>query len=495
MTKREGRRGWTEAMLMLMAILVVSAGALWASAQTFKSLVSFSGTNGSQPATPLVQGFDGNLYGVTYGGGNVEPQCSTSLSSAGCGTVFRVTPAGVLTTLYAFCAQSGCTDGINPTGLAVGTDGNFYGTTASGGSNGKGTIFKITPAGALTTLHNFADTDGSSPAGTMAGSSAGTFFGVTANGGTNSWGTVFKITTTGTFTSLFDFNLSNGGTPESGLVLGTDGNFYGTTFFGGTSTACTYGCGTVFKITPAGVLTTLHSFISTDGESPFGQLVQGIDGNFYGTTSQGGLSDCSSLDDGCGTVFKITRTGTLTTLASFDSTNGGEPSGLFQATDGNFYGTTVIGGSSTTCDGGCGTLYSVTSTGTLTTLRNFAKADGAAPGAAPSQSTNGTLYGTTQSGGSKCSPNGCGTVYSLSVSLGAFVETLPASGKVGAAVIILGSGLRGSTSVTFNGTAATFTVISPTEIKTTVPTGATTGKVKVTTPSGVLTSNLNFRVQ
>jgi len=491
MAKRDGSRGWTEAMLT--AILVVSSGAPWASAQTFTSLVSFSGTNGSQPAAPLVQGFDGNLYGVTYGGGNVEPQCSTSLSAAGCGTVFKVTPAGVLNTLHAFCAQSGCTDGINPTGLTVGTDGNFYGTTASGGSSGKGTVFKITPAGTLTTLHNFTGTDGASPAGMMAGV-AGAFYGATSGGGTNSWGTVFKITTSGTFTSLFDFNLSNGGTPESGLVQGTDGNLYGTTFFGGTSTACTSGCGTVFKITPAGVLTTLHTFISTDGEAPFGQLVQGTDGNFYGTTTQGGLSDCSSLDDGCGTVFKITRTGTLTTLVEFDSTNGGEPSGVFQATDGNFYGTTVLGGSSTACDDGCGTIYNVTSTGTLATLHNFAKVDGDAPGAAPFQSTNGTLYGTTQSGGTKCSPNGCGAVYSLSVSLGAFVETLPASGNVGAAVVILGTGLKGSTSVTFNGTAATFTVVSGTEIKTTVPNGATTGKVKVTTPTGVLTSNLSFRI-
>lgn len=491
MTKRDKRRGWTEAMLM--AIFVVSAGVTWASAQTFTSLVSFSGTNGSQPVVPLVQGFDGNLYGVTYGGGNIELECSTSLSSAGCGTVFRVTPAGVLTTLHAFCAQSGCADGFFPTGLTLGTDGNFYGTTASGGSGNKGTAFKLTPSGTLTTLHNFVGTDGASPAGTMAASSGGTFYGVTAGGGTNSWGTVFKITTSGTFTSLFDFNLTNGGAPEGGLVQGTDGNLYGTTYFGGTSTACESGCGTVFKITPAGVLTTLHTFISTDGEAPFGQLVQGTDGNFYGTTREGGLSDCSSLD-GCGTAFKITRTGTLTTLVSFDSTNGGEPSGLFQATDGNFYGTTVIGGSSSACDDGCGTIYDVTSTGTLTTLHNFAKADGAAPGAAPFQSTSGTLYGTTQSGGSNCSPNGCGTGYSLSVRLGAFVESLPTSGNVGAPVVILGSNLKGSTSVTFNGTAATFIVVSGTEIKTTVPKGATTGKVKVTTPTGVLTSNVSFRV-
>jgi uncharacterized repeat protein (TIGR03803 family) len=475
------------------AILIVPATAISAFAQTFTSIASFNGTNGSQPSIPLIQGFDGNLYGAAYGGGNINSLCSTTLAAAGCGTVFKITPAGVVTTVYPFCKQSGCTDGFNPTGLTVGTDGNFYGTTASGGSSGKGTAFKITPAGTLTTLHSFDGTDGSGPAGTMAAAAGGAFYGVTVGGGANSWGTVFKITAGGTLTTLLDFDLTNGGSPEGGLVQGTDGNFYGTTYYGGSSGACINGCGTVFKITPAGVLTTLHSFVSSDGEAPFGQLVQGTDGNFYGTTSEGGLSDCSGLD-GCGTMFKISSTGTLTTLLSFDSTDGGEPSGVIQATDGNFYGTTGVGGSGSACGDGCGTLYKITSAGTLTTLHDFDRTDGTGPAAAPFQSTNGTLYGTTQSGGANCAPTGCGTVFSLSASLGPFVETLPTSGNVGAAVVILGNNLTGATGVTFNGTAATFTVVSGTEIKTTVPSGATSGKVKVTTPTRTLTSSLSFRV-
>jgi uncharacterized repeat protein (TIGR03803 family) len=230
-------------------------------------------------------------------------------------------------------------------------------------------------------------------------------------------------------TTLHSFDGTNGRNPYAdGLVQGTDGNFYGTTFNGGAN-----GHGTMFKITPGGILTTLHSFHGTDGNgtSPQARLVQGTDGNFYGTTSIGGGHNK-------GTVFKITPGGTLTTLHRFHGTDGSYPyAGLVQGTDGNFYGTTLIGGAN---------------------LND-------------------------------------GTVYSLSAGLGPFVETRPVCGKVGAAVIILGYNLIGTTDVSFNGTAAAFTVVSSTEITTTVPDGATTGKVEVTTPSGTLTSNVNFHVR
>jgi len=177
-------------------------------------------------------------------------------------------------------------------------------------------------------------------------------------------------------------------------------------------------------------------------------------------------------------------------LDSFDGTDGFEPvGGLIQATDGNFYGTTYLGGASDE-----GTVFKITSAGTLTTLHSFCSesgcADGGTPGGALVQGTNGTFYGATAGGGT----NDDGTVFSLAVGLGSFVETLPTSGKVGAAVTILGTNLTGATSVTFNGKAATFTVVSSTEITTTVPTGATTGKVKVVTPSRTLSSNVSFRV-
>ena len=279
----------------------------------------------------------------------------------------------------------------------------------------------------------------------------------------------------------------DGGYPYGGLIQGTDGNFYGTTRNGG---AQNYG--TVFKITQTGTLTTLYSFCfqsgCTDGYFPESRLVQAANGELYGTTVGGGVS---STCTGCGTVFKITPAGTLTTLYTFEgqADGGGPSSGLIQATDGNFYGTAAGGGETSSC-GGCGTIFKITPAGTLTPLENFDLTDGSTPYAGLVQATNGNVYGTTAFGGAF----GAGTVFSLSIGLGPFVETLTASGKVGAAVTILGNDLPGATSVTFNGTAAKFKVVSSTEIKTTVPSPATTGKVKVVTPSHTLTSNLNFRV-
>jgi uncharacterized repeat protein (TIGR03803 family) len=309
-------------------------------------------------------------------------------------------------------------------------------------------------------------------------------------------GTVFKIAAGGTLTTLHSFTgPSDGSSPYAGLVQATDGNFYGTTYLGGAGSACgSVGCGTVFKITPAGTLTTLHSFDGTDGAYPAAGLVQATNGNFYGTTGSGGAN-------GGGTVFEISAAGILTMLYSFDcflGTQGCVPSGpLAQATDGNFYGMTTQGGDNRACDFiGCGTIFEITAGGTLTTLHTFEGTDGAFPAAGLVQATNGNFYGTTESGGSSSNClAGCGTVFSLSVGLGAFVETIPSSGKVGRAVVILGNNLTGSTSVTFNGTPASFTVVpAGTAIKTTVPSGATTGPVQVVTPSGTLTSNLNFRV-
>jgi len=278
----------------------------------------------------------------------------------------------------------------------------------------------------------------------------------------------------------------------AGLVQATDGNFYGATQIGGASTNCSYGCGTIFKITPGGTLTTLHSFDGTDGEYPYGVLVQATNGNFYGTTQYGGVSTNCSY--GCGTIFQMTPGGKLTTLHSFDYTDGFSVfAGLVQATDGNLYGTTSTGGAN-----GYGTIFEATPGGTLTTVHSFDDTDGLAPLAALVQATSGTFYGTTSGGGAvtTCNPSyGCGTVFSLAVGLGPFVETRPASGKVGTNVIILGNNLKGTTSVAFNGTAAAFKVVSNTEIKTSVPNGATTGYVTVTTAKNKVKSNVVFRVR
>jgi uncharacterized repeat protein (TIGR03803 family) len=438
--------------------------------------VSFNGTNGANPyLESLVQGLDGNFYGTTlYGGVHHN------------GTVFRITPAGTLTTLYSFCSKTGCADGYQPfAGLVLATNGNFYGTTAYGGTHGYGTVFRITPAGTLTTLHSFASTDGAYLDAGLVQGTDGNFYGTTHSGGAKGLGTVFKITPAGTLTTLHSFCLNwpstctDGFYPWAGLIQGTDGNFYGTALGGGANG----NYGTIFKITPAGMLTTLHSFCSkggcTDGTQPYAGLVQGSDGNLYGTTLGGG----TSLR---GTVFKITLAGALTTLHSFAGTDGTGPyAGLVQATDGNFYGTVSGGGAN-----GHGTVFKITPAGTLTTLHSFTGADGSGATGGLVQGTNGNFYGTTPYGGT----SGNGLVFSLSVGLGPFVKTLPTSGKVAATVFILGTNLTSSSNVSFNGTSATFTVVSATEIKTAVPGGATTGPVHVTTSVGMLKSNKVFRV-
>ncbi|HEY6292936.1 MAG TPA: choice-of-anchor tandem repeat GloVer-containing protein [Terriglobia bacterium] len=450
------------------------------SAQTFATIHSFDGTDGELPYAAMSQATDGNLYGTTYYGG-----------ASSSGNVFKITTAGTLTTPYSFCSESDCADGEYTYAAPVqGTDGNFYGTTYLGGANDQGTIFKLSPSGALTTLHSFDGTDGAEPLAGVVQAGNGAFYGATYLGGSKGDGTVFKVTSSGTFTMLHSFcsqtGCADGENPFAVLILGTDGNLYGTTLAGGS-----HGDGTVFKITPSGTLTVLHSFCSQsgcpDGEFPQTGMVQGTNGNFYGTTILGGAY-------GNGTIFKITPSGTLTTLYNVCSQSGCPDgnylyAGLTQATDGNLYGIMQIGGAH-----GYGTIFKMTPSGMMTTLYSFCSQSGCSDGEYPAgglvQDTNGNLYGTTADGGTA----GDGTVFSLSVSLGPFVETQPASAKVGAAVNILGTNLTGATSVSFNSTAAVFKVVSSSEITTTVPAGATTGKVQVVTPSGTLSSNVNFRV-
>jgi len=425
------------------AVLVLCAAtAIGLPAQTFTTLFSFDGANGATPSEtlepnlPLIQATNGDLYGTTgLGGAN------------GLGTFFKITPAGALTTLYSFSALC-CSGGNGPVAFVQATSGDFYGTTYSGGATGyAGAVFKFTPAGALTTLYNFCSQS----------------------------------------------NCTDGYNPN-GLIQAANGDFYGTTEYGGAPNQS----GTIFKITPSGTLTTLHTFEGTDGAVPFAGLVQATNGDFYGTTSSGGANGCCN-----GTVFEITPSGAFTTLYSFCSqsgcADGSSPSAaLVQATDGNFYGTAAGGGT----NGGGGTVFKITPGGTLTTLYSFCSqgtfpdcTDGAIPDAPLAQDTDGSFYGTTPvGGGGGCGTAGCGTIFRLSVGLGPFVETRPRFGEVGEAREILGTDLTGATSVSFNGTAAAFTVISPSLIAASVPAGATSGTVQVVTPSGTLSSNVPFRV-
>jgi uncharacterized repeat protein (TIGR03803 family) len=466
------------------AVLVLCATtAIALPAQTLTTLYSFCPqsdcADGGSPLAGLVQATNGDLYGTTASGG-----------ASGNGTVFKITPGGTLTTVHSFCSQTNCTDGADPyAGLVQAANGDLYGTTVEGGADYHGTVFKITPGGTLTTLYSFCSqtncTDGFYPFGGLVQAANGDFYGTTQYAGANGGGTAFKITPGGTLTTLYSFcsqtNCTDGGGPYAGLVQAANGDFYGTT---------SNGYGTVFKITPGGTLTTLYSFCSqsfcTDGTEPYARLVQAANGNFYGTTRSGGAKNR-------GTVFEITPTGTLATLHRFNGTDGATPyAWLVQAADGNLYGTASSGGAI-----GHGTVFKITPSGTLTTLYSFCSqgvypncTDGAAPDAGLVQDTNGDFYGTTSAGGL----GGGGTVFRLSVGLGPFVKAEPPSGKVGAAVKILGTNLTGATSVSFNGTAAVFTVLSPSLITTTIPAGASSGKVQVVTPSGTLSSNASFLV-
>jgi uncharacterized repeat protein (TIGR03803 family) len=299
------------------------------------------------------------------------------------------------------------TNGGGPDGsLVQSTDGSLYGTTDGGGVLSWGTVFKISSRDQLTILHSFCAqtncSDGKIPYAGLVQAINGNFYGTTTEGGANDAGSVFKITPGGTLTTLHSFDGSDGLNPSAGLVQARNGNLYGTTAGGGNN-----GHGTVFKITPGGTLTTLHSFDGTDGGSPFAALVEGTDGNLYGITS--GINT-----NGHGTVFKISLGGDLTTLYSFcvqgSCTDGDGPVGLVQALNGNFYGTTIYRGG-LTCNPpyGCGTVFDVTRQGELTTLHNFDDSDGANPMSGLAQATNKMLYGTTNIGGT----NGNGTVFEI----------------------------------------------------------------------------------
>jgi uncharacterized repeat protein (TIGR03803 family) len=493
------------AALLVLAVITTQS----AQAQTLTTLHSFDDTRGSDPWGGLVQAWNGDLYGTTAGGGS-----GNGINDVFLGTVFKITRSGTLTSLFSFgCGTNGvCPGGEQPRSTLVqAANGDLYGTTPFGGlTSGYGTIFKINPSGTLTHLFVFFCSTTNCPSGAVpeAGliqATDGSFYGTTSEGGNTGFGTdtgggtVFKFSAGG-LTTLYTFcsqsNCNDGAYPYAGLVQAANGDLYGTTTFGGTG-GIHSGDGTVFKITPSGTLTTLYNFCSqsncTDGAVPYAGLIQANDGNLYGTTS---VTDIGSGSGG--TVFKITHSGELTTLYTFCSqsncTDGSTPTaGLVQAADGNFYGTTE-GGGNNTCEGGCGTIFKITPSGALTTLYTFCSqsncTDGAEPYAGLVQDTNGRFYGTTYEGG----VNQAGTVFTLSVGLRPFVKTQPSSGQVGAAIQILGSNLTGATSVTFNGTASTFTVVSASQITTTVPAGATTGKVQVVIPGGTLSSNVNFRV-
>ena len=473
--------------MFLITSVFCAATMIPASAQTITTLANFTGPNGSRPVAPLVQGTDGNFYGVTDFGGT--PTSCIYSAGTGCGTFFKVTPTGDLTVLYSFCAQAKCADGANPASLIQASNGNFYGVTEYGGpysqgGNGFGTVFQITPSGVLTTIYAFCAQagcpDGNLPVALLQASN-GNFYGVAASGANHSNGTVFTITPAGKFTVLYSF-CAKTGCPDGGfpgnLMQASNKSLYGSTQFGGAHNG-----GTLFQITPSGNFTNLYSFV----HSQVNTLIQGGDGNLYGTQGAGG-------NQNHGTVFKVSAQGQLTYLHSFCQLNcatGNSPlARLVAGSDGNFYGTNYLAGNAYYA----GSIFGMTPSGGFDTLYLFCSQTNCLDGAAAAglmQATNGTFYGVTAEGGTV---TGSGTVYSMSLGLGPFVAAKPGFGSPGQVVRILGNGLTGTTSVTFNGVAATFRVVSDTFIQAQVPTGASTGMISVTTPSGTLLSNINFLV-
>jgi uncharacterized repeat protein (TIGR03803 family) len=425
-------------ILLITALLAAALTALpspaWAQTPTLTVLHDFNKLDGSYPTNGLLLASDGNFYGTTPTGG---PGAN---NNADFGTVFRITPAGAFTNLLNFTSDNG----TNPYAPPIeGSDGNLYGTTAGGGPLGptrNGTVFKMTKAGALTTLLEFpydptTDTfpDGLSPEAALVQGTDGNYYGTTAGGGTpGGHGTIFEMSPAGALLQSVTVHQSNGapGDLRAPLIQASNGNFYGTSYEGGDDT----NAGTVFEFTPAGVVTTLHSFdggAGGQGNRPYDGLLQGSDGNFYGTTEYGGTAEL-------GTVFKITPSGDFTVLVNFTGPNGAQPfASLIQATDGNFYGTTLLGGSLLN-----GTVFQLTPAGVLTTVYNFtySGSDGAQPKGMLVQGADRRLYGTTQAGGLY----GLGTVFALDLNLanpltllsaasvkGGFAIDLPLSGTPG----------------------------------------------------------------
>jgi uncharacterized repeat protein (TIGR03803 family) len=455
--------------------------------QTYSVLHNF-GSRAGDPVIPyysgiIAQGRDGNLYGSTCQNNGAFP---LSTPADFYGTAYKMNASGNIST-FDFNVEAECAYG----GLTLGTDGNFYGTTYwSVGPSGQseyatGTIFKMTARGIVTVLHQFTGgSDGATPYAPPVEGRDGNFYGTTAQDSTavgGGFGTIYKITPSGQFTTLHVFSGSDGGGPFAPLVLGIDGNFYGTTWNGG------LGYGVVFKIQPSGKFTLLHQFNNSDGGDPSAPLILGSDGNFYGTTTR--------ATAGSGTIFKMKPSGQLTVLHYMDASKEGEYllGGLVEATDGNFYGSTGL-----TLPSGYGTIFRITPAGELSVLHNFSGANGyAGANATILQHTNGLLYGTTETGGTgevNCTLGQCGVFYSLDIGAAPFVTTLPAAAPVGKTVEILGQGFTGTALVSFNGTATNFTVVTDKYMTAVVPAGATTGKIVVTEPGGTVTSSKTFRV-
>ncbi len=458
---------------ILMMAALVSAAAMGAQAQSYTEAPIYgfnSGTGGNEPVSNLIQAGDGYLYGTTYEGGS-----ATACAGYGCGTIFKVLPDGKnYTVLYTFKDNG---DGAQPYAAPIeGSDGNFYGTTYGTTGTDAGSVYQLTPGGTYTTLHAFTNgTDGGFPQDGLVQGSDGNLYGTTSTGGNLSdcakagCGTIFKVTPTGTFTTVYTFTGgTDGGTPLGGLVEDGAGVFYGTTSAYGANTY-----GTVFKLSGTTV-TPVYAFCSvnlcTDGEAPESTMWVGLNGDLYGSTVKGG-------SNGSGSVFQLTTTGTLTTIGNFCTqygcNDGSETNGVFLGSDGKYYGTTLYGGMSS-----LGSIYTVTTGSVVTPLISFVGGtDALHPYAGALQGADGNFYGTSAGGGA----NGYGTVWQM-------VSTPAIAGPV---QLTLGSSsitLNASTTLSWKVVNANATTLQ--QCYATVQGGLTTGGAWTGKQTGTLSAGV-----
>jgi len=476
--------------LCALALALGALAATSAMAQTYSQFYVFSDT-GDLPFTPayptnMIEGWDGQLYSTAFEYPNGDAA----------GAIYALSTAGAETAIYDVPTGGG-QGSICDSGVIQGTDGNLYGVCVQGGtgtacSNNCGTVYRFS-GGMADILHNFqGGTDGAWPDGPMIQASDGNFYGITEYGGSSACaegcGTIFKITSAGAYSIFHTFKntASDGYGPQPGLVQGKDGALYGAAYLTATG-------GAIFRITLAGKISYIHTFTATvDNSCPNGGLTLGSNGDLYGTTPGSCAGDAFEY----GTVYELTDTGTFTPLHAFSGPagDGDNPiGGMIQATDGNFYGLTM--GTNPAGDGGAGSLYQMTPAGAVTLLHTFNYETDFSNPLALVQHTDGTIYGVAANNNCPSGECGLGGVFTLGISAKAFVKLQSTSGAPGAEINIIGQNLNQATAVDFNGTAAAFTVSSPTQIVATVPAAAATGFVTVKLKKQTLKSSVKFTVK